>query len=148
MHLTALLQTFVPSAAGSLAPRPHLVPSIYLTCIVGSFLPPGIIRSGSVVAIVSVLIAEIPKPGTGDIASDVLTPIQAVQVLMHWVDFYVLHDPGDYKRHGVSEVEVKERGIWERFKWYADLNTTMRGVGWDWEVKNIPHLPSQIDDQW
>jgi len=94
------------------------------------------------------LIAQIPKATTGDVASDVLTPIQAVLVLMHWFDFYILHDPNDFRRSGVSEDDVKKRSVWERFKWYADLNTSMRGIGWDWRVKNIPEPTLSSPTKW
>lgn len=141
MNVTNLLQSFVPSTARPLVPRPHLVPSIYLTCIVGSFLPPGIIRSSTVAIVVTALIAQIPRATTGDIASDVLVPIQATLVLMHWLDFYILHESSEYRRHGDSENEARKKGVWERLKWYIDLNASARGIGWDWQVKNVPELP-------
>lgn len=97
---------------------------------------------------VSYLIAEVPRATTGDVASDVLTPIQALLVLIHWVDFYIVHDPQTLKRRGVSESEVKQKGWWERFKWYGDLHTTSRGIGWDWEVKNIPKAAPLATTKW
>ena len=103
MKVTTPLQSFVPSTAQPLAPRPHLVPSSYLTCIVDSFLPPGIIRSTSVAVAISALIAQMPKATTGDIVPDMLMPIQAILVLMDWLDFYVLHDPSECTRHGVGD---------------------------------------------
>lgn len=109
MKVTTPLQPFVPSTAQPLAPRPHLMPSIYLTCIVGSFLPPGIIRSASIAVAISALIAQIPQATTGDIVSDVLMPIQTILVLVHWLDFYVLHDPSEYTRHGVGECKWESK---------------------------------------
>lgn len=134
-----ILESFVPSKARPLAPRPYLVPSIYLTCVFGSFLPPGKVRAGSVALTVGYLIAQIPKATAGDVASDVLTPIQAVLCLAQWFDFYMFHRPDQFYR--LSDKEHPPQTLWEKFKWYLDLNASMRGIGWNWQVKNIPTQP-------
>ena len=43
---------------------------------------------------------------------------------------------------------IMEEGVWERIKWYTDLNASARGIGWDWEVKNIPGLPLSMRSKW
>jgi hypothetical protein len=147
-------------------PPPFLVPTIFLVSLGGSLLPPGRARALSITAVLSCLLAQFRHP-TGDVIQDGLLPIQGLIIFSHWVDFYLLHGPerefyqvrdvkdvkdGDVKGReagGKGEgkerenVEGKNEGGRQGLGWHFDLMTSMRGVGWNWRVKNIPSSPSQ-----
>lgn len=131
-----MLSSFVPDKARPLAPRPYLIPCIYLTCVLGSLLPQGKLRALSVTSVLIYLIVQIPKATTGELALDSLNPINATLLLLHWFDFFVFHSQDDWKR-------IEDRGVlrknWkQRLGWSWDLSISQRGVGWNWKVKNVP----------
>lgn len=127
---------FVPDEARPLGPRPYLIPSIYLACVIGSLLPQGTLRAFFVTSVLVYLTAQIPKFTTGDLALDSLLPIQATLVLLHWLDFFVFHSQDDWVRW--KDARVSRNGWKQRLRWSSDLNTAMRGIGWNWKVNNVP----------
>jgi hypothetical protein len=132
-----MFPSFVPDKARPLCARPYLVPSIYLTCIAASILPPGRIRALTGTAALIYLISRVPDYTEGQAAVDGLLPIQSILVLLHWIDFFILHSPDEF-------VRVKDQGsnptqtFLNKLYWNIDLCTAMRGVGWNWQVKNVP----------
>jgi len=140
---------------------PLLVPAIFLISLGGSLLPPNRTRSLAVTAVLGYLLSQFRHP-TGDAIQDGLLPIQGLIVFSHWIDFYVLHDAEwEYFRlkdveseKGLEERKVKEgdeagegkegekdgkgKRKRKRMGWNFDLMTTLRGVGWNWRVNNIP----------
>jgi hypothetical protein len=95
-----------------------------------------------VTALLLYLVSQVVKYPTGDKAQDTLLPIQAMILVTQWIDFYVLHTPEkDYYRISRPEEKkgsIKDQGWKERLKWAFDLKMTLRGIGWNWQVKNIP----------
>lgn len=126
-------------------PGPFLVPSILLTSLCGSLLPPGKLRSLSVTATLAYLVTLVVRNPTGDVVNDTLLPIQALILLVQWVDLYVLHAPekefwkvGDEKVGNGGLEKGVPSGWREKLGWVWGLKFTLRGVGWNWRVKNIP----------
>ena len=138
--------SFVPDKAHPLASRPYLIPSIYLTCVVGSLLPQGKLRALSVKSALIYLIAQIPKCTTGVLAQDSLGPIQATLVLLHWLDFFVCHSQDDWTRQRDGGGDHK--GLRRRLVWSWDLNIAMRGIGWNWKVNNVPKGAKADTQRW
>ncbi|PVH88078.1 hypothetical protein DL98DRAFT_648963 [Cadophora sp. DSE1049] len=138
--------SFVPDKARPLAPRPYLIPSIYLTCVIGSLLPQGKLRALSVTSVLLYLIAQIPKCTTGVLAQDSLGPIQATLALLHWLDFFVFHSQDDWVR--TKDADAPQKGLMQRLEWNWDLNTAMRGIGWNWKVNNVPEGAPADTQKW
>lgn len=131
-----MFPSFVPDKARPLAARPHLIPSIFLTCLAGSVLPTGSFNSLCIGAVALYLSSRISKATSGKPTEDYMLPIQAAILIIQWIDFCVLHSPDDFSR-------LKDKGkiptTWrEKLSWAWDLNTTYRGIGWNWTVKNVP----------
>jgi hypothetical protein len=125
---------------------PFLVPAIFLVSLGGSLLPPGKTRSLPITAVLAYLLAQFRHP-TGDVIQDGLLPIQGLILFAHWVDFYVLHDTErEYFRVKEGAAEKGQGNDWEKtgtrrsLGWHFDLATSMRGVGWNWRVKNLPQM--------
>jgi len=133
-----LLPSFVPSSARPLRSRPYLSPSIYFTCIAASLLPPGGIRALTGTAALTYLIIQIPKYTEGTVAADNLLPIQAVLLLLHWIDFFVLNSPDQFLRAKDHRAAAVQQSLWDKLGRHFDLCTAARGIGWDWQVKNVP----------
>lgn len=116
---------------------PFLVPAILIASICGSLLQKGNVRSIGVTSILFYLLRQISRHRTGDLIQDGLLPIQGLILFLHWFDFFVLHTPErEYFRLKDKVDETKTR--WGNLGWHFDLNTSLRGIGWNWKVKNIP----------
>lgn len=144
--LQAIFKSLVPDKARPLQPRPYLLQTIYLTCAFGALLPPGKLRAGSVSVIVCALITQIPKYTTGDVNQDAVTPIFATLLLAHWIDVFILHSPEEFSRR--KDGGKRPRTWREKLWWSLDLNSTMRGIGWNWEVKNVPDAAPIATPKW
>ena len=132
------IPSFVPHVAGPLIPRPFLIPSIFLTCLCGSVLPPGKPRAVIITSTAVYLFVQTLNVTSGSNVHDVLQATQGGLLLLHWLDFFILHSPEkEYSRINDSDKPVPQSG-WEKLGWAWDLSTSMRGIGWNWKVKNIP----------
>ncbi|KAK6379512.1 hypothetical protein LTS17_006430 [Exophiala oligosperma] len=69
---------------------------------------------------------------------------------MRYLDFCVINVPErDFHRvrpdgNAETESDVRNMTIWQKFRWNFDLFMTMRGVGWNWRVKNVEAVPMQL----
>jgi hypothetical protein len=141
--------SFIPDKARPLCARPYLIPSIYLTCIAASLLPEGRVRAITGIAGLGFLIAQIPKYTQGSVAEDNLLPIQAGLMLLHWVDFFVFsQDEADKPVRLGDQTEGQQKTFRQKLGWSFDLCTSMRGVGWNWQVKNVPVAETKISKWW
>jgi len=137
-----------------------IIPLMLGTSILGSLLQPGKVRTIAVTSILGYLAAEVMANPIDKLAEDALLPIQSIVVFSHWISFYLLQTPEkEYMRVARHKSRhdkindgdrVKEIGAfesattwWDKLRWVTSLKMTLRGVGWNWEVKNIPPKPSQ-----
>jgi hypothetical protein len=130
-----MFPSFVPDKARPLAARPHLIPSIFVVCLTGSVLPPGQLNTLFTTATALYLSSQIPKATAGQAPRDYMLPIQAALFFFHYFDFIVLHSPVEFSRTKDQGKVPQTR--WEKLSWAWGLNTTYRGIGWNWKVKNV-----------
>lgn len=141
-----MFPSFVPDKARPLAARPHLIPSIFIVCLAGTVLPAGPLSTLSIGSIALYLAAQIPKATPGTSPQDYMLPIQALIMILQWADFCVLHSPDEFYRD--KDKEKVPQGWREKLSWAWDLNTTYRGLGWNWKVKNVPEAPLPSTKKW
>lgn len=145
-----MFSSFVSDTARPLAPQPYLIPSIYIVCILGPLLPRSKARSIGVTLAILYLCLQIPKFTYGEKIQDYMFPIQALQAIIGWLDMYIIHSPDEFHLNG-EKIKVDEKvkkGWWETFKESWLMNTTNRGVGWNWEVKNVPKAAPAGTSRW
>ncbi|UKZ74607.1 hypothetical protein TrVFT333_002277 [Trichoderma virens FT-333] len=77
--------------------------------------------------------------------SFLFSPMFGFAVTVRWVYMVVLDtaEISFFLRTDDKESPLKF-GLWKKLKWSADLWFSWRGVGWNWEVSNIPRPASQI----
>lgn len=114
-----------------------ILPIICLTCVTGSLLPPGILRGVGTPTVLLYLFYQIPKATCGLVLQDYLLPTQAGFILIQWADFFTFRDP----RH--PPLRIKDHGtvpdtFWKKLSWSTDLFLNQRGLGWNWQVSNVP----------
>jgi hypothetical protein len=141
-----MFPSFVPDKARPLASRPYLIPSIFAVCLAGTVLPPGILNTLTIGAANLYLSAQIPKASSGLIPQDYMLPIQSLLFITQWIDFCVLHSPDEVSR---DRDKGKTPKTWrEKLSWSWGLNTTYRGIGWNWKVKNVPDAVPLSTNKW
>jgi len=141
-----MFPSFVPDKARPLASRPFLIPSIYAVCLAGTILSPSLLSTISVTAAALYLFAKIPAATSGKIPHDYMLPIQALIFISQWIDFCVIHSPTEFSRDKDKEKVPK---TWlEKLSWSWGLNTTYRGIGWNWKVKNVPEAAPLSTKKW
>ncbi|OAP60780.1 hypothetical protein AYL99_05782 [Fonsecaea erecta] len=81
---------------------------------------------------------------------DYLNAVNVCLILFRCIDFAVLHDAEQtfhrVKSDGTIEnaEHIEKMTIWQKFCWSLHLFTTMRGIGWNWRVKNVDEVPRDI----
>lgn len=69
-------------------------------------------------------------------------------MLLHWLDIFVWSSPSEFWRIKDKVKEDDKQTAWRRLGWHADLCTAMRGVGWNWKVKNVPNAADRSTSKW
>ena len=78
-------------------------------------------------------------------AEDYLIAIDLAWLLIRWCDIAIAHDPerdlrritNDETKKLESTEDVRNLSKWQRLTRTLNLITNCRGVGWNWQVKNI-----------
>ena len=97
-----------------------------------------------------------PAFTAGSIGEDYNGGIPVFLLTAAYIDFIVLSPledehvrfmgprlPEEYKRDRFNE--DSSTTLWQKVKWTLRLTTTTRGIGWTWQVKNVPsHLDSGL----
>ncbi|KIW18353.1 hypothetical protein PV08_02641 [Exophiala spinifera] len=113
-------------------------------------LPPGPVRSAAGVPAILWIAYDLRRHTTGKIEQDYLNAINVFTCLMRYVDFCVVNVPErEFHRvrpDGGTEPEnhVRNMTIRQKLRWGFDLFMTMRGVGWNWRVKNVEEVPVHL----
>ena len=114
-------------------------------------LPPGQFRQFLAVPSLLGILYYQRHHTTGRTEQDYLTAINISLLLARLVDACVLHDAEhDFHRVDASgkaretAEEIEKMTLWQKLRWNLDLFTTMRGIGWNWRVKNVDEVRADI----
>ena len=115
-------------------------------CVVSLLLPPGILRQSLVIPTIVYLFYRVRQTSLPVGYHDsYLTYIHLLWTLIRWVDFTMLHSPEkDIYRTSEpdgSRIETPQdvRSYPLHHKLWRNINlvTNLRGIGWNWRVRNI-----------
>lgn len=85
-----------------------------------------------------------------NIGEDYIYAIQLAWLLIRWTDLVICHDVDKDTRRvkddGKLETVEDVSGLtfWERLTRSLNLLSSLRGVGWNWEVKLPTHVPKSM----
>ncbi|KAL6820003.1 membrane bound O-acyl transferase family domain-containing protein [Trichoderma camerunense] len=151
MDTSNILEHFAMPAATSKTPIPLLVELLWI---------PGFLAIA--------IFLQMPQPGPARVAlglgifttvwsyalthwvaqpSFLFSPMFGFAVTVRWVYMVVLDtaEVGFFRGTSYDKEESPLKlGLWKKLKWSADLWFSWRGVGWNWEVSNIPRPVGQI----
>ena len=143
-------QWLVPMEERKLAPGwwfPGYLGVCALSCV-----PPPSMRALRVALFGPIILAWLlytPNYTIGDSGGDFAAGVFMAAVTVKWFDFVVFHVPEkQYWRvpenaRSASEKTspVPDRGLLEKIRWSISLWCTDRGIGWNWQVKNLQPGP-------
>ena len=124
-------------------------------CITTLLLPQGPLRKIIAVPPMIWLLYNLRQHTTGKGEEDYLTAVNISMTLARFVDVCVLRDaekelrrvnPDGSARETANDIQKMTR--WQKFRWNLDLFMTMRGIGWNWRVKNVEEVPINISRRW
>jgi len=115
--------------------------------IASLLLPQGLFRNIITFPALFWIANDVRKHGTGLAASNYQDAVDLSMALVKLIDFSVLRVPEESVHHirpdGRAETteDVLNMTLHKRFRWGLDLFLTMRGINWDWRVKNVGMVP-------
>ncbi|KAJ9607725.1 hypothetical protein H2200_007803 [Cladophialophora chaetospira] len=111
-------------------------------------LPQGAFRKTIAIPPILWILYNMRQHTTGKPEEDYLTAINVSMALARFLDVCVLRDAEkEFRRVNTDESaretpnEIKKMTLWQKLRWNLDLFTTMRGIGWNWRVKNVDEVP-------
>ena len=113
-------------------------------------LPQGQFRNIVAVPPMLWIIYNLRQHTSGKPEEDYLGAVNVSMALIRLIDFSILRIPEKSLRRVRSDgsletaEEIENMTLWQKFCWALDLSTTMRGIGWNWQVKNVDPVPENI----
>lgn len=113
-------------------------------------LPPGQCRNVIAIPPFLAIIYTLRQHTTGRNDEDYLTAVNVCMMLIRFIDFCVVNTPEQSFRRvrsdGRTETpqEIQNMTIWQKLRWNFDLFATLRGIGWNWRVKNVDDVRNDI----
>lgn len=136
---------YFPPPDRPLSSAPAILGSAYLISTTSLLLPSFPFRAYLPLPPILYLCYHARTHRLGSPAEDYLVAIDLAWLLVRWCDVALIHDPDrDLRRVKVIQTgelesldDIKSLSKWQRFTRTLNLMTSCRGVGWDWQVKNI-----------
>lgn len=116
-------------------------------CVSSLLLPQGRFRVVVCLGPLIYLCTQLRTHSCGQMNSDYLSMVNFTIMVLKWLDFVAIRNPEQSlrrKQHdGSVETydEIRNLSLWAKFRWSLSMFTTYRGIGWNWEVKNVDHVP-------
>lgn len=114
-------------------------------------LPRGLFRQTIAVPPLLWILYDLRQHTSGKREEDYLTAINISMLLAKVVDVCIVHS-AEQDFHRVKDdgspsetpQDIEQMTLRQKFKWNLSLLTTMRGVGWNWRVKNVDNVASNV----
>ena len=120
----------------------------YLGVCILSCIPPPEMKVFRVALFGPILLSYLlytPNYTTGDTGGDFAAGVFMAGLTMKWLDFVLFRVPEkefwrvEPEENSASDKvsPVPDRGLLEKIRWSISLWCTNRGIGWNWQVKNL-----------
>ncbi|KAI1087688.1 hypothetical protein F5B19DRAFT_60572 [Rostrohypoxylon terebratum] len=137
-----------PPLAERLPLPPQQLPAAHAVVLLGYVLGPGPFLTFSVTCVLLPLAFLRPFYTSGDVVTEYTMSSMFLVLWIKYLDHGLKGEGGPRYRGKVGGpgegggVGARDAKTWmEKGKWALRLMTTMRGIGWDWRVKNVPPHP-------
>lgn len=143
--------TYFPPAHRPYAPDSQMLLCANLIVASALLLPPGRYHR-NLIALPGLLFTAyaLRRHSSGKVEVDYLDAVNSSTLFLKWLDFAVLRVPersaARVRDDGSVETadEVEKLTVWGKLKWVLSLLGTVRGVGWNWKVKNVDDVPKNV----
>jgi hypothetical protein len=142
-----------PPATRPQRPSEFVFVSFGLICTSSMLLPPGRRRVSLTLPPLLYLLTQVRRTTSGINAADYLFAINLAQLSYRYVRYVLLTTPEDdiYRvvvtgeKKGKREAEdPRTMDLWSKLKWSTHFWFSWRGVGWNWQVKNVDDVPETL----
>ncbi|OTA80264.1 hypothetical protein M434DRAFT_229899 [Hypoxylon sp. CO27-5] len=127
---------------------PQYLPAAFATVVLGYFLRPGLFQLLGISSVLLLLGISRPFYTSGDVVTEYTLSAAVFTFLLSYLDHgtktkcgprYLGRPDRPLPGGGVGRRDSK---TWmEKLEWSLRLATTPRGIGWNWQVKNVPPHP-------
>lgn len=140
-------------------PLPALyIPTAYILYGVTIFIPGKIGRVALILPLLLLLVIGKPFYTVGNPGDDYASTGGPFGLALMFVDFFIfcplelepLRFVGQLSRPN-KDVGIREDDCctpWQKFKWSSRLMSTIRGIGWNIQVKGVPHNADANSERW
>jgi hypothetical protein len=108
-------------------------------------IPPSRTRDSTLLAIYTALLAHLLTSTDIPVKfadTGIAIPIAVITAYLHWTQLFLYGcSPEDCRMYWYKDPKApkpREMGLWEKVKWSLNYAVSSRGIGWNWEVQNIP----------
>lgn len=124
-----------------------------LICTSSLLLPSGRTRVALTLPPLLYLLTQVRRTTSGINAADYLFAINIAQMSYRYVRHVLLTTPEDRihrvimagEKKGMREAEdPRTMDLWLKVKWSTHFWFSLRGVGWNWQVKNVDDVPEKL----
>jgi hypothetical protein len=132
-----------------------LVPFI-LVCIISLLLPPGRKRVVLTLPPLLYLVFQVRRTTSGLNVEDYTLAATISQFSYRYVTSVLFATPEKDmhrvvvagEKNGTREPEdPQSMGLWSKLKWSMHFWFSMRGIGWNWRVKNVDDVPEKLQSK-
>lgn len=132
-----------------------LVPFV-LICSTSLLVPPGRPRALLTLPPLLYLLLQVRRTTSGINAEDYMLAVNISQFSCRYVTSVLFATPENDMHRVVLTGENKgmrepENALtmdwWSKLKWSMQLWSTLRGVGWNWRVKNVDDVPEKLQSR-
>ena len=132
-----------------------LVPFMAI-CNSSLLLPPGRLRVLLTLPPLAYLLWQVPRSTSGINPEDYLLAISLSQLAYRYVTSVLFATPEcdshrvvvSGEKKGTREPEdALSMGLWAKLKWTMHFWFSMRGIGWNWRVKNVDDVPETLQSK-
>ncbi|KAI0897392.1 membrane bound O-acyl transferase family-domain-containing protein [Annulohypoxylon nitens] len=148
-RIANLFSAYPPLAERTPLP-PQQIPAAYAVVLLGYVLGRGPFLTFGITHVLTLLAYFRPFFTSGDVVTEYTMSSMFIVLWMTYMD-HALRGGGGPRYRGreggkgpgaVVWVGARDEKTWMgKVKWALRLTTTMRGIGWDWRVKNVPPHP-------
>lgn len=119
--------------------------------ITAMLLPQSTLRTTVAIPPILWFLYNVRQHTTGKREEDYLTAVNISMTLAKFLDVGVLRNAeNEFQRVNPdgsareTPDDLQKMTLWQKFRWNLDLFVTMRGIGWNWRVKNVDEVPLDI----
>jgi hypothetical protein len=145
-----------PPSTRPVKPSEFVLVPFALMCTSSFLLPSGRTRALLTLPPLLYLLVQARRTTSGINAGDYIFAINIAGFAYRYAAYVLLTTPEDHihrvilsgEKKGMKEPEdPRAMDLWSKLKWSTHFWFSMRGIGWNWRVKNVDDVPERLQSK-